>query len=213
MCDFRMYKPKAYKLSVRNWLVGIICCFAANVLHAAPDPFEAVQHANDALLSQLTESLPLYKTDPPEFYKAVDESLGPFVDFTGFSHGVMAKYYKRASEAQQNEFMVVFRKGLIETYSNALVGFDNQQVKVIQPTTPQKKPERPVITIQITGQDGSVYEVAYSLILIDEQWKLRNVVINGINIGLQFRSQFQASMSKNKNNLDVVIANWSVESE
>ena len=107
----------------------------------------------------------------------------------------------------------MFRKGLIETYSNALVGFDNQQVKVIQPTTPQKKPERPIITIEITGQDGSVYEVAYNLILIEEQWKLRNVVINGINIGLQFRSQFQAAMSKNKNNIDVVIANWSVESE
>ena len=58
----------------------------------------------------------------------------------------------------------------------------------------------------------SVFKVDYNLILLDGQWKLRNVVINGINIGLQFRSQFQASMSKNKNNLDEVIAGWSVDS-
>ena len=91
------------------------------------------------------------------------------------------------------------------------MGFDNPQVKVMQPTTPQKKPERPIITIEITGQDGSVYRVDYNLILLDGQWKLRNVIINGINIGLQFRSQFQASMSRNNNNLDEVIAGWSVD--
>lgn len=159
----------------------------------------------------MNESLGLHKTAPAAFYKAVDESLGPFVDFAGFSRGVMAKYYKRATKQQQQEFVAVFRKGLIETYSNALVGFDNPQVKVMQPTTPQKKPERPIITIEITGQDGSVYRVDYNLILLDGQWKLRNVIINGINIGLQFRSQFQASMSRNNNNLDEVIAGWSVD--
>ncbi|MDG1207071.1 MAG: ABC transporter substrate-binding protein [Pseudomonadales bacterium] len=203
-----MYKP-----AIKNWLAGLICCLIVNAVNAdSTDPFDAVEQANGVLLSQLNESLVLYETDPAAFYKAVDESLGPFIDFTGFSRGVMAKYYKRATKQQQQDFVAVFRKGLIETYSNALVGFDNQQINVVRPTTPQKKPERPVITIEITGQDGSIYKVDYNLILLDGQWKLRNVVINGINIGLQFRSQFQASMSKNKNNLDEVIAGWSVDS-
>jgi len=201
-----------YKSTIQKWLAGVICCLIVNAVNAqVTDPFDAVKKANDVLLSQLNESLGLHKTAPAAFYKAVDESLGPFVDFAGFSRGVMAKYYKRATKQQQQEFVAVFRKGLIETYSNALVGFDNQQVKVMQPTTPQKKPERPIITIEITGQDGSVYKVDYNLILLDGQWKLRNVIINGINIGLQFRSQFQASMSRNNNNLDEVIAGWSVD--
>ena len=201
-----------YKSTIQKWLAGVICCLIVNAVNAqVTDPFDAVKKANDVLLSQLNESLGLHKTDPAAFYKAVDESLGPFVDFAGFSRGVMAKYYKRATKQQQQEFVAVFRKGLIETYSNALVGFDNQQVKVMQPATPQKKPERPIITIEITGQDGSVYRVDYNLILLDGQWKLRNVIINGINIGLQFRSQFQASMSRNNNNLDEVIAGWSVD--
>lgn len=201
-----------YKSTIQKLLAGVICCLIVNAVNAqVTDPFDAVKKANDVLLSQLNESLGLHKTDPAAFYKAVDESLGPFVDFAGFSRGVMAKYYKRATKQQQQEFVAVFRKGLIETYSNALVGFDNQQVKVMQPATPQKKPERPIITIEITGQDGSVYRVDYNLILLDGQWKLRNVIINGINIGLQFRSQFQASMSRNNNNLDEVIAGWSVD--
>ena len=201
-----------YKSTIQKWLAGVICCLIVNAVNAqVTDPFDAVKKANDVLLSQLNESLGLHKTAPAAFYKAVDESLGPFVDFAGFSRGVMAKYYKRATKQQQQEFVEVFRKGLIETYSNALVGFDNPQVKVMQPTTPQKKPERPIITIEITGQDGSVYRVDYNLILLDGQWKLRNVIINGINIGLQFRSQFQASMSRNNNNLDEVIAGWSVD--
>ena len=138
-------------------------------------------------------------------------TLGPFIDFEGFSRGVMAKYYRRASYQQKSDFASTFRKGLIETYAKALVEFENQKVVVLKPDSPQKKPDRAQITLEIYGQDGTIYKVDYSLVLKDENWKLRNLTINGINIGLQFRSQFGAYMSKYKNNIDEVVTNWSVD--
>ena len=93
----------------------------------------------------------------------------------------------------------------------ALVEFDNQEVLVLKPATPQKKPDRAKITLEIHSKDAKVYKVDYSLVLIDEDWKLRNLSINGINLGLQFRSQFAAAMRKHKNNIDEVIAFWSVD--
>ena len=40
------------------------------------------------------------------------------------------------------------------------------------------------------------------------QWKLINIVINGVNLGLTFRNQFYSLMEKEENNLDVVIERW-----
>jgi phospholipid transport system substrate-binding protein len=42
----------------------------------------------------------------------------------------------------------------------------------------------------------------------DGTWKMRNVVINGINIGKLFRDQFAQAMQENQNDLDKVINNW-----
>ena len=61
------------------------------------------------------------------------------------------------------------------------------------------------------GQAGAQYTVNDSLGLVDDVWKLRNITIEGINIGLQFRSQFAAYMHKFRNNIDLVIDNWVVD--
>ena len=37
---------------------------------------------------------------------------------------------------------------------------------------------------------------------------MRNVVINGINVGKLFRDQFAQAMQDNRNDLDKVIDNW-----
>ena len=72
---------------------------------------------------------------------------------------------------------------------------------------------RASVDLKVYGNDGTIYPVQYSLALVDGTWKLRNVVINGINIGLQFRGQFSNYMQQYHNNIDKVIANWDVHAE
>ncbi len=70
---------------------------------------------------------------------------------------------------------------------------------------------RAAVTLDIHGKNGAIYPVEYSLVLKDDVWKLRNVVINGINIGLQFKSQFGFYMQKHRNDIDSVIEAWRVD--
>jgi phospholipid transport system substrate-binding protein len=163
------------------------------------------------LLAKLIEVKPLHATEPEKFFKEVDTALGPFVDFEAFSRGVMAKYYRRASDDQKARFEKTFRIGLIQTYANALVGFDNQKVEVMESASDNSRENRASIDLLIHGQDGAQYTVNYSLGLVDDVWKLRNVTIEGINVGLQFRSQFAAYMQKYSNDIDLVIENWAVD--
>ena len=40
------------------------------------------------------------------------------------------------------------------------------------------------------------------------KWKLINIVINGVNLGLTFRNQFYSLMKTEDNDMDVVIDKW-----
>jgi phospholipid transport system substrate-binding protein len=202
-----LYRNTAGRLSFIAWILMLIT-FNVN---ASLSPHESVQTATDELIDKLLVTRPLYETDKKMFYKEIDDSLAPFVDFKGFSKGVMAKYYRRANDEQKMRFAISFREALIKTYAKALVEFDNQKIVVKETTSPQKAPNKAKVELEVHGKDGTIYPVEYSLVLIEDQWMLRNIVINGINIGLQFRSQFSNYMQQYKNDIDEVINHWSVD--
>ncbi|MEJ6591986.1 MAG: ABC transporter substrate-binding protein [SAR86 cluster bacterium] len=194
--------------------LGLLCCclfLGVSALASIKPAQQAVQEATDQLLARLVQIQPLYVGDPDQFFAEVDVTLGPFVDFSGFSKGVMAKYYRRATDAQKTRFETVFRRGLVRTYAKALVEFDNQRVEFVDSTAAESEPDRASVDLKIYGQEGAIYAVNYNLVLLGSDWKLRNVTIEGINIGLQFRSQFAAYMDKFGNDIDKVINNWSVD--
>ena len=41
-----------------------------------------------------------------------------------------------------------------------------------------------------------------------EGWKIVNIIINGVNLGLTFRNQFQALAKSHDENIEVTLENW-----
>ena len=51
--------------------------------------------------------------------------------------------------------------------------------------------------------------MTYSLIKSrNNGWKIKNVIVSGVNLGLTYRNQFKQSMLDNENNIDLVINAW-----
>lgn len=184
-----------------------------NVALAVPTAYESVRESTVVLLEKLNEVQPLYEENPEAFFSAVQIALDPYIDFEGFSKRVMAKHYRKATPEQKSAFTVKFRDSLVRTYATALLEFDNQKVVVLDPQLPQKTPEKATIELEVYAQSGVIYPIRYQLGLEENSWLLQNVIINGINIGLQFRSQFNAYMQKYKGDIDSVIENWAVDVE
>jgi len=169
---------------------------------------EAVQTNTDKLTERVLQLKDIHKQDKDRFYAEVDATLSPLIDFDGFSRGVMASTYRLASEAQRQRFSKQFKEGLIRTYAEALVEFDNQEIEVLSETLNKKDENKSKVKLAFHGKDGSVYPIEYSMVKVNDVWLLRNVVINGINVGLQFKSQFTTYMQKYKDDIDQVIDNW-----
>jgi phospholipid transport system substrate-binding protein len=90
-----------------------------------------------------------------------------------------------------------------------LLEYNNQGITVDPAKADDGK--RASVGMKVTGNNGAVYPVQYTLENIGGEWKVRNVIVNGINIGKLFRDQFADAMQRNGNDLDKTIDGWAGE--
>ena len=149
-----------------------------------------------------------YEEDPEEFINAISLSLQPLVDFKRISRNVMGKYYKDANKTQIEKFNKVFKSTLLNSYSKTLAEFKDERIIVSKETKKSSKRNREKVFLQIFTST-KVYPATYDMYLNDQgQWKLINIVINGVNLGLTFRNQFYSLMKSESNDIDLVIEKW-----
>ena len=194
------------KILRRSLLVLLACLPFAG--HAAATPQQVVQATTDKVLGELNSKREQFRQDPEAVYQALDGILGPVVDFDGFARGVMTvRYSRQASPQQMQAFVDNFKRSLVKFYGGALLEYDNQEIRML-PAVASREPGRASVNMEVVGRTGAIYPVTYTLEQKDGAWKVRNVIINGINIGKLFRDQFAESMRSNGNDLDKVISTW-----
>ncbi|MBP8264849.1 MAG: ABC transporter substrate-binding protein [Pseudomonas sp.] len=192
---------------VRQLALGLLLVLPLSAL-AMPAAQQVVQQTTDTLLADLKANKAQYKADPAAFYASLERILGPVVDVQGIARGVMTvRYSRRASAEQLQRFEEEFKRSLMQFYGNALLEYDNQDIRVL-PVANAQDAQRSTVNMEIRDARGTVYPLSYTMVRLDEQWKLRNMVINGINVGKLFRDQFAQSMQSNRNDLDKTIAGW-----
>ncbi|WP_338920667.1 ABC transporter substrate-binding protein [Pseudomonas silesiensis] len=196
---------------LRRGLLILLAAFplVANAV-AAPSAHDLIQDTTTRLLADLAANKEKYKQSPKDFYDALNGIVGPVVDAEGISKSIMTvKYSRKATPEQMTRFQENFKRSLMQFYGNALLEYNNQGITV----SPAKDESgtRTSVDMQVRGSSGSIYPVSYTLEKINGEWKVRNVIINGINIGKLFRDQFTDAMQRNGNDLDKTIDNWAGE--
>lgn len=194
---------------------GFISWFLLSLSLSAPAfaaeeaPKEVITRTANELLSIIEEARGYYDEDPQRFYDNVEKILEPAVDMRRFSAGVMAKYYRVATSDQRRRFLDVFKGSMIRTYAKGLLAFSNEEIRVLEPKGPSRDPERDTVEMEVIAVDGTVYPIIYSMRKgKDSQWRITNVTVNGINLGLTFRNQFDSAMQAHNRDFDYVIENW-----
>ncbi|MGY2198824.1 MlaC/ttg2D family ABC transporter substrate-binding protein [Pseudomonas gingeri] len=179
---------------------------------ATPSAHDLVQDTTNRMLADLSANKEKYKQNPSDFYNSLNSIVGPVVDAEGISKSIMTvKYSRKATPEQMTRFQENFKRGLFQFYGNALLEYNNQGITVDAPK--DESGDRTSVGMTVKGNNGAVYPVSYTLEKINGEWKLRNVIINGINIGKLFRDQFADAMQRNGNNLDKTIDGWAGEVE
>ena len=175
---------------------------------AAQTATEVVETATNTLLADLKANKEQYRANPDEFYAALNRILLPVVDVEGISRGVMTvRFSRKATPEQMTRFEENFKRSLMQFYGNALLEYNNENVRVL-PESGKPGADRASVNMEITGSGGAVYPLTYTMVRKNNTWVMRNLIINGINVGKLFRDQFAEQMQAKNNDLDKVIDSW-----
>lgn len=183
---------------------------------------DVVRSATERVMTVVEEAHSYADEDPDRYYRAVDEILAPVIDYRGFARSVMGPYasgarYRSLDEVgrvqlrgQLERFTAVMRTGLVATYSKGLLAFSGSRIEVVAPPAEESKPSRVSVRQLIYSDASQPYVLMYQMGLNKkEQWKLRNIIIESVNLGEIYKNQFQASARKYDGDLDIVIEKWS----
>lgn len=200
---------------VSRWLVTLIMSVALLV----PLQSQAQSQSPEALIRDNVESLmkdldgreDYYANHVDELEALVDRNLDQVADFRYIGASVMGNYFRNATPEQRSRFAGVFRQTLIDTYARGLVTFDYDELRVLDAQQAQRYDDQASVAMEVVANNGQVYPVSYSLRLSNGEWRVVNVIVNGINLGLTFRNQFDQAMRENNRDYDAVISGWAPE--
>ena len=188
------------------FFLGILC-FQINVVSAS-NPQQFIDSQAQEMVSIIRNNQELYAKDPELFKDKINEVFEPMVDFRRVGASVMGKkYYLAASAAQRLQFIQSFKTSLLDTYSSTLAQWGDQKIITIFPEVLEFKRTEDVQQNLITS--SNIYPITYK-VRKDKNgnWLIINIIVNGVNLGLTFRNQFQALAKEHNENIDEIIEHW-----
>jgi len=171
-------------------------------------PHQLVQETTDKVLVLLKSGVdPVANAD--KFIADVSDILDPVVAFDYITRGVLGRYGKGLSEQELAQFSYSFKKGLVNTYGKGLSGFQDLVIQVKAPSEPLSEDARRTTVVQEITTSSGVTKVSYTMAKNrQDEWKMINLILNGINFGQTFRGQFAAAVEKNSGDVRKTIEEW-----
>ena len=173
------------------------------------DPYVFIDSNAQKMVKVLTKDVDLFESDRQLYENKIKEIFEPMIDFRRVAASVMGKkYYLMASKDERAEFVNIFKDSLLDTYAETLAQWGDSLISTEFPKSNLNIEIKSVEVRQTLDTGSSKYPISYKLRRSDDGWKIVNIIINGVNLGLTFRNQFQALAVSHEENIDVTLKNW-----
>ncbi len=202
--------------------LGMLPFAAANAQAVAEkDAYQVIEHTTDQVMALVKQANGYADKDPERYFRELQTVLDEVVDFAYFSRAVMGPYASRSRyqslsdegkkelREQVQRFTEVMREGLVRTYGKGLLAFGGSRTEIQRPDAPEELGDKAEIRQLIYSDAPEPYVIEYQMRRDkDGGWRLRNLIVETINLGVIYRNQFQAAARDVDGDLNAVIANW-----
>ena len=191
----------------KNFLVFFLLTSSLYIL-SDEDPYIFIDENAQKMVRVLTEDSSLFETDRVLYENKIKEIFEPMIDFRRVAASVMGKkYYLLATKEERAEFVLIFRDSLLDTYAETLAQWGDSTITTEFPKNKEELSKN--VEVKQTLDTGtSKYPISYKLRKSKDGWKIVNIIINGVNLGLTFRNQFQALAVSHNENISDTLRNW-----
>ena len=195
---------------IRLFLTKIFIIFSISQPIASNDNENAFNFINENAVYFLTiikTEGSKYDEKPDEFKEKLKNIWEPMVDVGLVSRLILSKAYRTATEEQILLFQTRTKKLLLDTYITALLEFEDYELETSRKI---KENKNKTLEVEINFFSASDSFKAKFTLYKNKQGELKiiNIIIDGINLGLTFRNQFQDNLKNENYDLDKAIETW-----
>jgi len=159
----------------------------------AATPKETVEGGVNKLLKTLGD--PSFKAKPKEQkITTLSTEIENVFDFKELSRRTLGREWKKMSAEQQQEFVQLFRQLLQGVYADRLLAYSDQ--KIIFDKETMLKKGRAEVQSYLQTSDGKKIPLFYRLTNKSGSWKVYDVIIEGVSMVKNYRTQFKDILAK-----------------
>ena len=133
----------------------------------------------------------------------VDGIVSVHTDFGKISPLVLGKHWKTASTEEQERFKREFQTLIIRTYSRAFIEYNDWTIRFM-PLDMSNETDKVIVKTEVLQPGLQPVNVNYRMLLIDGEWKVYDIMIDGVSLVTNYRSTFNEEI-QTKGSLSAVI--------
>ena len=158
----------------------------------AATPMETVETGVNKVLKTLSD--PAFKSKSKDQQIAtISTEIESVFDFQELSRRTLSREWKNFSAEQQTEFVKLFKELLQGVYADRLLAYSDQ--KVIYDKELMLKKGRAEVQSYLQTSDGNKIPLFYRLTDKGGSWKVYDIVIEGVSMVKNYRTQFKEILS------------------
>ena len=171
-----------------------------------PEIHEFIDKNAQYFLTVIKEEGSTYDNEPEKFKTRLKNIWEPMVDVGLVSRLILSKAYAGATTAQIVAFEEQTKKLLLDTYVTTLLEFEDYTLETNDEIKVNKRTYEVSVKF-LSSSDSFITKFSVYKNKLGE-YKIINIIIDGINLGLTFRNQFQDNLANNNMDLDMAIETW-----
>lgn len=175
-------------------LALLVFCLAPAAAQAASPAHDALQGSINKVLDTIKNPAYANPATRGPLKKEIESELRVAFDFGEFSLRTVGPRWKEFSADQKQRFEDAFANLLMRTYVDKIDGYNGEQVAFTGERL-NDKGDRAEIQTTIAMKDGKKVPVAYRMLPKDGTWRVYDVLVEGISLVKNYRTQFQEILS------------------
>ena len=183
-------------MNIRKYLLLLVALIISTSVLADLAPDELVRKTADDVINELKKDKDIKVGDRAKIYKLAEEKILPNFDFKRICRLVLGKNWRSMTVDQRNVFQIEFRGLLLRTYAIALSKFRDQTIE-FKPLRMKSSDKIVLVKTEITQSGGQPINVNYALSNSTGKWLVFDIVIEGVSLVTNYRSQFSSQIKKN----------------
>jgi phospholipid transport system substrate-binding protein len=181
---------------MKKFLVALSLLLSSTLAFASDGPDVLVKKTAEDVLAVVKRDADIQAGNQQKIFALAEEKILPNFDFERVSRLVLGKNWSVATPEQKTAFQTEFRTLLLRTYATALSKYKNQTIEY-KPFRMADGATTADVKTQIVQKGGQPIEVNYSLAKQGDNWKVFDIVIEGVSLVTNYRSQFAEEVRQN----------------